>query len=272
VSRVPYVHRAATSRLGRLGATAACAGALALAGAGPAVAQTSTAAAPATAAGPGAVVDGADRTEIAQSLAEATTETGVCFGYTLRVLGATSGGTTEEQASSGGPDAAPGAGASCPKGTVAARITLIYTSESSESEDSASVSIDSTVPGLASYVVQGRLRDLELLDEGALLGDDDDLAVRNLAVALPLTLDDAVPAEDVAPAAATAPNGDRLTGSPGSDWMRAHLVTVLVGAVLLVGALIAIVIGWLGRRADGPRRPPPGDPLSTSPYTDSPSA
>ncbi|WP_022927010.1 hypothetical protein [Patulibacter americanus] len=260
--------------LRRLGAAAACACALSVAVAGPAAGQTSTApAAPATAAGPGAVVDGADRTEIAQSLAEATADTGVCFGYSLRVLGAAFG-TTAEQVSNGGPDAEPGAGASCPKGTVAARITLIYTSESSESEDSARISIESSVPGLPSSVVQQRLKDLELLDEGALLGDQDDVAVRNLAVALPLTLDDAVPAEESPETvtAAAAPNGDRLTGSPGDDWMRAHLVTVLVGAVLLIGALIAIVVGWFGRRATGPRRPGRSDPPSTFPSSsDSPS-
>jgi hypothetical protein len=251
----------------------ACAGALTVGAVAPAAAQTSTApASPTTAAGPGAVVDGVDRTEIAQSLAEATTDTGVCFGYTLRLLGDVSGGTTTEQVSNSGPDTEPGVGASCPKGSVVARFTLIYTSESSESEDSASIAIDSTVPDLPSYVVRQRLQDLDLLDEGALLGDEDDVAVRNLAVALPLTLNDAVPAEDAAPAAATAPNGDRLTGSPGDDWMRAHLVTVLVGTVLLVGALIAIAIGWLGRRATGPRRPGRNDPPSPLSSTDSPNA
>jgi hypothetical protein len=236
------------------------------------VAQTSAApGAATTAAQPGAVVDPADRTEIAQSLAEATTETGVCFGYVLQMTGVTYGGQDFEQASNGGPDTEPGSG-SCPKGTVSAQITINYTSDSSEREDSASVGVTSTVPGLSSGVARRRLEDLDLLDEGALLGNDDDVAVRNLAVALPLTLNDAVPAEDVAPATAAAPNGDRLIGSPGSDWVRAHLVTVLIGAVLLVGGLGAIVIGWLGRRADGPRRPGRHDPSSPSPSSDSPSA
>jgi hypothetical protein len=53
--------------------------------------------------------------------------------------------------------------------------------------------------------------------------------------------------------------------------MRAHFVTVLIGSVLLVGALVAIVIGWLGRRATGPRRPGRNDPPSVSPSSDSPS-
>jgi hypothetical protein len=258
----------AGSRVGRLAATVACVGALAVAGAGPAAAQTSTGAA--TAYGPGAVVDAGDRTEIAQSLAEATTDTGVCFGYVLQLTGVTFGSPDLEQVSNGGPDVEPGTG-SCPKGTVSAQITINYTSESSEREDSASVGVTSTVPGLSSGVARQRLDDLDLLDEGDLLGNDDDLAVRNLAVALPLTLNDAVPAEE-APVAAAAPNGDRLTGSPGSDWMRAHLLTVLIGSVLLVGAVIAIVIGWLGRRASGPQRPGRNDPPSPLSSTDSPNA
>lgn len=275
----PRVRRPSSSRPRRLGssparrlaATAACACALGLAAATPAAAQTSTAAGTAAPAGPGAVVSPEDRTEIAQSLAEATTDTGVCFGYVVQLTGETYGGPDLEQTSNAGPDTEPGQG-SCPKGTVSAQITLDYTSESSESEDSAGVGVTSTVPGLSSGVARQRLDDLGVLDEGDLLGNDDDLAVRNLAVALPLVLNDAVPAEDAAPAAAAAPNGDRLTGSPGSDWMRAHLVTVLIGAVLLVGALIAVVVGWLGRRADGPRRPGRNDPSSPSPSSDSPSA
>lgn len=258
--------------LRRLAAVASCAVVLALGAAGPAAAQSSTA--PAVAAGaarPGAIVGPEDRTEIAQSLAEATEESGVCFGYVLTLSGETLGGPGAEQASNGGPDAAPGVGASCPKGVVSARIFVRYTSESSESEDSANVGVTSTVPGLSSATARRRLDDLGLLDEGALLGDDDDRAVRNIAVALPLTLNTAVPAEEAAPAA-TAPNGDRLTGSPGSDWVRAHLVQTLVGAVLLVGAVVAIAVGWLGRKATGPRRPGRDGPSSPTPSSDTPSA
>jgi hypothetical protein len=207
------------------------------------------------------VVDAADRVEIASSLAEATEETGVCFGYVLTL------GSASEQASSAGPDRSP-TGADCPKGAVLARISLVYTAESSESEDSASVSVESSVSGLPSSVVRRRLDDLGVLDEGSLLGDQDDVAVRNLAVSLPLTLDDAVPAQEAAPAAA-APNGDRLTGSPGSDWVRAHLVTVLIAGTVLVIALVVALAGWAERRRNRPRRPSSGDPTPSSPDTPS---
>jgi hypothetical protein len=280
---------AVAARVRALALSATCAGALLAGVSAPARAQTTatpavTTTAPgattvspaattpevtAADAGPGAVVDAADRVEIASSLADATEQTGVCFGYLL-TLSDDTGAASAERVSNAGPGRSPTADA-CRKGVVEARISLVYTAESSEAEDSASVLVESSVPGLPSSVVRRRLDDLGVLDEGAFLGDEDDLAVRNLAVALPLTLDAAVPTQETTTAAAAAPNGDRLSGSPGSDWVRAHLVTVLASAAVLAIALVVAVGGWLGRRATGPRRPKPGDPTPSS-SSDSPSA
>ncbi|WP_210495706.1 hypothetical protein [Patulibacter sp. SYSU D01012] len=212
-------------------------------------------------AGRGLLLDAGDRVELAQSLADATSETGVCFGYELRLSGSgTAGGT--ESLSSGGPNVAVDEmpPSSCPRGRLRLDVSLRYTSSSSESEDSASYYV--TASGLDGARPAGStaaLKDLTGVDDGALLGDDDDLALRNLAAALPLLLDDADPAEEATTAAA-APNGDRLTGSPGGDWMRAHGVTVLVSGVVLVLALLVAWGGWRARRHYG-------DPSSPRPKT-----
>ena len=216
-------------------------------------------------AGRGLLLDAPDRVELAQSLADATSETGVCFGYELRVSGSgTTGG--DESLSSGGPNVAVDEmpAASCPRGRLRLEVSLRYTSESSESEDSASYYvIASGLDGAQRAGSTAALKDLTGVDDGALLGDQDDLALRNLTAALPLLLGDAAPAEEAQPAAA-APNGDRLTGSPGGDWMREKGVTVVVAAVILVIAVLVAWAGWRARRhyGDGasPRQKTPKTP------------
>lgn len=218
-------------------------------------------------AGPGILIDAADRVELASTLAEATEESGVCFGYVVR-LGGSGASDREETLSNAGPDRQP---TSCQGGTVLLQVSLTYTSESSESEDSASYSIATDVPGLTSSLATKRVKDLSDVDDDDLLGDKDDLALRNLTAALPLILDGAEPAELAAPAA-QAPNGDRLTGSPGSDWMRENGLGIGVAFVLLIVAVGLVVGGVLGRRkARGPRGPkPPSRPNPSLPRDDSP--
>lgn len=214
-------------------------------------------------AGPGILLDAADRVELASSLAEATAESDVCFGYVLR-LGGSGTSDRDETLTNAGPDRQP---TGCSKGSVVLQVSLNYTSESSESEDSASFGVVTDVAGLTSSQATQRLKDLTGVDDGDLLGDDDDLALRNLAAALPLMLDDATPAELAAPAA-KAPNGDRLTGSPGSDWLRENGLGIGIAFVLLFVALGLVLGGLLGRRrarpAAGPGRSDDGPTPSTT--------
>ncbi|CAB4906875.1 unannotated protein [freshwater metagenome] len=214
---------------------------------------TTTPAITAAQAGDGVLLSAEDRVELATTLAEATTETGTCFVYVVS-LANYSGASRQETLSNAGPDKAPTTG-SCPKGIVALRVNLTYTSSSSESEDSASYSVTSSgAPGV-SFDAEAELKDLTGVDEKDLLGDDDDLALRNLAAALPLLVDGATPAELAAPAA-KAPNGDRLTGSPGGDWARAHGVGIAIAFAVLVLGGVLLAVGLLSRRqADRPRRP-----------------
>ncbi|MEV4422446.1 hypothetical protein AB0L40_21090, partial [Patulibacter sp. NPDC049589] len=234
--------------------------------AGPAAAQT--AAAPATTAtttstgpeitadqaGPGILLDAGDRVELAQTLAESTEETGVCFGYQVS-LGGSGASDRDEVLSNDGPDRRPGASASCPKGYLVVNVSLNYTSSSSEAEDSADYAVVTNVPGLPASAATQRLKNLTDVDGDDLLGGNDDLALRNLTAALPLILDDAEPAEETV-AATTAPNGDGLTGKPSSDWLRAHGLGIGIAVVLLLVAVGLVGYGLIARRqARKPQRP-----------------
>lgn len=214
----------------------------------------------------GILLEAADRVELAQSLAEATEESGVCFGYRLTL------GSTLEVLSNAGPNRGPDQARDCQEGRVELQVSIVYTAESSEAEDSASFRVLTDVPGLTGSAATRRLRDLSGVDEGDLLGEDDDLALRNATAALPLLLDGATPAELPAPSTTAAtPNGDRLTGSPASDWIRAHGLGIGVAVALLVLALVLLVVGLVGRRQSGqPKRPsrsPSGTPSGPSSTT-----
>lgn len=203
-------------------------------------------------AGDGVLLAAADRVELASSLAEATSESGVCFGYAVDLDNA--GAPQQDAVSSAGPNQRAAAGPSCPKGAIELQVSLTYTCGSCESEDSASWSVVSTVPGLSSGTVRSRLEQLSPLSSGDLLGNDDDKALRDATAALPLTLDDAVPAEPAKQEA--APGGDHLTGKPGSDWLRANGIGMAVSIVVLLIALATVFCAWRIRRAQrtAPRR------------------
>lgn len=240
---------------------------------GGAAAQTATTAPPTTTqpeitaaqAGPGVLLDAADRVELAQSLAEATEESEICFGYVAQLDNA--GAVSQDVVSSAGPNVRAATGPSCPKGAVELQVRLEYSCSSCESSDEASWSVVSNVAGVPPSTIKRRLEDLTGLGGGDLLGDKDDQALRNAAAALPLAVDGAV-VEPAAPSAdSAAPNGDRLTGSPGSDWLRENWLRVGIGVVLLLIALpfLLVGIGLLvarrrrARRAAGGTDPPPAD-------------
>lgn len=175
----------------------------------------------------------ADAAELAQSLADAQDEQGVCYGWEVRVdrFGPDQGSSLD------GPGV-PLEDGRCPRQVVLFG-SIDYVCEDCEGEDSASVDIASTVPGAPG------IEDLEGLGYRPkdLLGDNDDVALFDMVQALPLLMAERGAARPVAyEVPARVPAADRPTDSPGSDILRDRWwALVLFGVLLLVGPL------WLYR-------------------------
>lgn len=221
----------------------------------------------ARAASPGAAQEllaPGDAVELANVLAEATEEQGVCYGWNVVINGqqyasspaalaaiasaetATPTGTPspppilDDSQGHLGSNAGPGIRVSdvpaCERwAEFTARLT--YTSEYSESEDSASYELSSNFLDFT-----GEDREKLGIDNGALLGDQDDTAVFTATAALPLIVADkgGAPHATAEPNSVPLPPADEATGSPGSDVLRSDPFLVAV-ALILVGAGIA----WL---------------------------
>lgn len=194
-----------------------------------------------------------DAAELANALAEATAEQGVCYGWSFDVTDNSGGGAD-------GPDVGSNLGPgkevdrtspACQKYAVLTGF-VTYTSESSESEDSASWSIDSN---LAEPPRIGELEDLGY-SSGDLTGDKDDTTLVNAVGALPALVADHGEAEAVPFEASTAPAAQQgtPTNAPGNDFLREHGVMLALFGLLLVGGLAWIVYGLVR----------PRDPASTS--------
>jgi len=193
------------------------------------------------------IFDAADADELASVLAEAYTDQGVCYGWHVSV------DNVGVQQVSVGSNFGAGKSAdtgSC-KATVEFRASITYTSESSESEDSASYDLHSTPSSLTRD-------DLDALglDFDGLTGDDPGAVVGKAVTALPLLAADkgiATPLS-AAPDTATAPADAQLTDDPGSDWWRDR-GGMLIWALVLMAAS-GVLIWWI-LRVNRRRRPAP---------------
>jgi hypothetical protein len=174
------------------------------------------------------LLDDADAAELAQTLAEAQTEQGVCYGWDVDV-----DGFGRDVGSSAGPDV-PLDPARCPKYAVL-EVHLDYACDSCEGEDSGTSAIRSNLPDPPTGDDLARLG----YDTGDLLGDKDDVALFDMAGALPLLTAEHGQAPFIEYEVATrVPPSDRATGSPSSDLMRDSWIwLVLFGALLLAGPL-----------------------------------
>lgn len=181
------------------------------------------------------VLEAADATELAQSLAEATEDQDVCYGWEVTVRDYGGSGDGIDQGSSLGVGKTANV-EECPKWVIF-EASLVYTSASSESEDSASFAVSSNVPGAPT---SADLRD-NGISEGALLGNNDDQTVASATLLLPALMAEKGLAEPISlePNTQALPADDRATGTPGSDWLRKYGAAVAVTALLLVGGL-----GW----------------------------
>ena len=183
------------------------------------------------------ILDPADAQELAQELAEAAEVQGICYGWQVDVRDDSGTSTGRDVGSSRGVGL-PVPDVSCPR-FVVFQADVHYTSESSESEDSASFLIFTNVGGAP---LESDLRRVGV-DGASLLGAKDDLALINAVQALPALMAErglapVVPAE---PTEGTIPEADFPTNRPGSDWSRAYGGFVWLAGLLVVGGL-----GWAG--------------------------
>jgi hypothetical protein len=207
--------------------------------------------APATASAD-VIFDQADADELADSLAEAYAAQGVCYGWhvdvdNVGIMEASSGsnfgaGTRLQDADEF---------ASC-NTTVEFQASIQWTSESSESEDSASYRVES----LPSGPTTSDLDSLEIISTDGLEGDNVDAEVYKAVAALPLLAADAGVAQplEASPAPETAADeaGGQPTNSPGSDFLRQAGGALLFGVVLVVaGGVFAF---WTWRSSSARRR------------------
>ena len=183
-----------------------------------------------------AILEEGDAIELSNKLAEATEEQDVCYGWVV-AINDQDRGFTGEQGSSLGPSTAPSDPACTP--SVVFIAELLYTSEMSEASDSATIRVESTLPGLVlsgddfgPFGVTGR----------SLLGDNDDLALLNAVSALPLLVAEAGLAPAVQPeqTTGTIPDADRPTGGGGSDRFRTYGSLYFLAIALILGG-----VGWL---------------------------
>lgn len=201
-----------------------------------------------------------DAAELAQSLADAEAAQGVCYGWAIEVDDATGEFTGVEQGTSiGGPGADVGGLATCAEAVVL-EGRVVYTSESSESEDSASIAIRSDT----SRPVPTEGLDRLGLEGGDLLGDDDDAALFDMVQALPLLAAEAgaAPFVPFAPRTTPLPAGDMPTEQPGSDWWRQYWPVVVIMAVAgaaLLGLVAYGVVRLVARRRSEPSTPSAGE-------------
>ena len=189
------------------------------------------------------ILEPADAQELAAQLAEATEAQGICYGWSVTVYDEGRGSSEVDVGSSRG--VGQSAEQSCPR-FIVFRADVVYTPESSESEDSASFYLFGNV---ANGPTEDDLRRVGFSAK-ALVGNDDDLALINAVQALPVLVAErriagAVPAD---PTEGTIPAQDRPTNRPGSDWTRTYGHFVLLSVVLVLGGLGWAAYAWLAER------------------------
>lgn len=200
------------------------------------------------------LLDDGDAAELAQSLADATEEQDICYGWSVLVTDDSGGPSGIDSGSSNGPGAPIGTAIANPcERTVELSGSIGYTCGSCESEDSSSVSVTSSFPG---GPTTGDLEDLGLKG-GDLKNDNGDVVLQNMVGALPLLvaskgLADPIPVEPstVAPAAS-----DKPTNSPAiPDWLRDSWLPLTALLVLIIGGVIWLVQILATERQRGARR------------------
>lgn len=185
------------------------------------------------------LLDPADADELAQTLADATEQQGVCYGWRVEVTDGSGGPSGIDVGSNRGVDQPVDqpVDPSCTR-VVEVQGAVRYTCDSCEGEDSSGYSVASNFDG---GPTDGDLEALGL-SPGSLKNEDGDVALINLVGALPLIVASKGQAAAIAPTDDTAPApGDGPTGSPViPDVLRAHGPALIFFLLLILGG-----IAWL---------------------------
>ena len=183
-----------------------------------------------------------DAAELAQSLAEATEEQGICYGWAV-TIDDENGIATIDAGSSQAPRARLDKAAPECRRYVELTGFVDYTSETSEAEDSSRYEIESN---LSRPPTVDELRDLGH-GPGRLLDSDDDEALTNAVGALPLLVADHGEAQPVGFEPGNLPPEQQgaPTGSPGSDLLRERGALIALCVLLLIGGGAWLVLSFL---------------------------
>jgi hypothetical protein len=172
-----------------------------------------------------------DAIDLAQELADAQAEQGVCYGWEVK------GDVESTGSSTGGPDVPLAADAtSCPRGFVRFSADVVYECSSCDNGDQVYVDIDASVPDPPTMDDMAELG----YGSGDLAGDEDDQALIDMVGALPLLVAESGAAAPVPLERTAVPGADRPTRSPGSDVLRTVAPVAGVAAVVLL-----LGVGWL---------------------------
>lgn len=172
-----------------------------------------------------------DAADLAQTLAEAQAEQGICYGWSVLVdsIGEETGSSI---AGPGQPLFDPD---KCQKGSVVLSGGIDYTGQYDDAEDSAEIQI------LSTGIDGPSVRDLERLGLKAsdLVGEQDDQALFDMVGALPLLVAEsgAAPYVEYEPAGLDVPATDRPTNKPTSDFVRTALPILGLGVALILAGL-----------------------------------
>ena len=166
-----------------------------------------------------------DAADVANDLADAQEEQGICYGWVATINGL----PTDVGSSTGGPGT-PIDMAACAKGFAQLEASISYACDTCEGEDSASVSVASNLPDAPTQQDFERLG----LNAGDLTGDNDDTVLVQMIGALPLLVAESGAARPVAlEVPEQVPATDRATGTPGSDFLRQRWPLLVLCAFLV---------------------------------------
>lgn len=196
-----------------------------------------------TPAGAVPLLDEGDAVELANKLADATEEQDVCYGWSVDIQDDDGTFSGVEQGSSFGPARSPFDPECNPYVVFTAQIH--YTSELSESADSADYAVRTNLAGLDI----GSLGGLGVSDAG-LLGGDDDLVIANATALLPALVAEQglAPPVPIEETSGTIPAADRPTNTPGSDTWRTHWPLFAFTGLLVVGGLVWMAMAFSVRQ------------------------